>query len=280
MDTTLDCIPCFMRQALKAGRLATENEHIHKQLLDYVASIVPDISPGMTPPEIGDGIYREVRRLTGVDDPFLELKQDNIREALDMLPQLEDLAARAADPLQTAVRIAIAGNVIDHGLQRDFLLENAVGEVLRQPFAVYDMDDFRSFLDNTSFVLYIGDNAGESVFDRVLISRLQKPVIYAVRDAPVINDVTMDDAIASGIDTMASIVSSGSTAPGAVPDRCSREFLELFGSAGLVISKGQGNYEALSGFGSNVFFLLRAKCPVIAGHLGVKVDDIVVKRNI
>ncbi|MBF0586768.1 DUF89 family protein [Prosthecochloris sp. N3] len=279
MQTSLDCIPCFMRQALKAGRLATTDERLQKELLDAVAAMVPGISPEMTPPEIGDGIYRDVSRLTGVEDPFRELKDANMREAFDLMPEVLEAVSNAADPLMTAVRVAIAGNVIDHGVGRSFSVRDAVDQVLHQTFAILDEHSFRTRLEEAPFVLYVGDNAGESVFDTLLIRELQKPVVFAVRDVAVINDVTRQDAVASGIGDVARIVSTGSSAPGAVLDRCSGEFLDLFDRAELVISKGQGNYEALSGTSDKVFFLLRAKCPVIADHLGVDVDDIVLKQG-
>lgn len=279
MKTFLDCIPCFMTQALKAGRMATEDEKIIKKLLAFTGEMVRDISFDMTPPEIGDRIYREVRCLTGVHDPFLEIKKENIREALALYPEALRMLSRASNRLMAAVRMAIAGNIIDHGVNRTFDIHSVLCSCMRQEFAVCDFSAFVENLERTSYVLYIGDNAGESVFDRLLIRELGKTVIYVVREVPVINDVTMDDALFSGIGEEAEIISSGSTAPGTLLDRCNERFLDLFYSAGLIISKGQGNYESLSGKGKNIFFMLRAKCPVIASHLGVEVDDIVLKKG-
>jgi uncharacterized protein with ATP-grasp and redox domains len=107
-----------------------------------------------------------------------------------------------------------------------------------------------------------------------------KPVTYAVRGRAVINDVTMEDALDSGLDEAASLVSSGSPAPAAVLRLCNTGFLELFNRADMIISKGQGNYEALSVTRRPVFFLLKAKCPVIARDLGVDENDIVLKYSV
>ncbi|UZJ39933.1 ARMT1-like domain-containing protein [Prosthecochloris sp. SCSIO W1102] len=279
MKTFLDCIPCFMNQALKAGRFATEDEKTLKELLAVTGEMVREISFDMTPPEIGDRIYKEVRRLTGVDDPFLNVKKENIQEALALYPEAERIVENSPDRLMAAIRMAIAGNIIDHGVNRNFDIHAMVEQCMQQDFAICDFSAFSEKLERTSFVLYIGDNAGESVFDRLLIQALAKPVIYVVREVPVINDVTMDDALFSGIGGETEIISSGSTAPGTLLDRCNKRFLDLFHSADLIISKGQGNYEALSGKGENIFFMLRAKCPVIASHLGVEVDDIVLKNG-
>ncbi|HER08037.1 MAG TPA: DUF89 family protein [Bacteroides sp.] len=277
MKTFLDCYPCFLDQALRAGRMATDDEKKIKELLDVVGCMIKDIPMEHTPPETGEVIYRKVRELTGVEDPYKSVKQSSIQEALDLVPELKKMIDEADDRLLAAIRLAIAGNLIDLGVRRQFVLTDEIGKIMNQDFAIFDYAAFRKHLDNTSSVLYIGDNAGESVFDRILIEELGKPVTYAVRDIPVINDVTMEDAIASGIGDVAEIISSGSTAPGAILRFCNALFLEKFEHSDLIISKGQGNYEALSEVNRPVFFLLKAKCKVIAGDLDVRVDDIVLK---
>jgi len=138
-------------------------------------------------------------------------------------------------------------------------------------------EELKKALSEAESVLYLGDNAGESVLDRILIEEIKAPVIYAVRDIPVLNDATYDDAVASGIGESAEIVSSGTTAPGTILRTCNDNFLEIFRNADVVISKGQGNYEALSDVDRSIFFLLRAKCPVVAEDLGVKDGDLILK---
>ncbi len=179
--------------------------------------------------------------------------------------------------LYTAAKIAIAGNIIDYGTGRDFDISTEVFTLVDRELDIDDFDDFREALSRAKSVLYLGDNAGESVFDRILIEEIDAPVTFAVRDNPVLNDVTYEDAIASGIDKVAEIISSGTSAPGTVLRKCNDEFLELFRDADVVISKGQGNYEALSGIDRSIFFLLRAKCPVISADMGVHDGDILLK---
>ena len=132
-------------------------------------------------------------------------------------------------------------------------------------------------MNRTEKILYIGDNAGECVFDRILIEEMKKPVIYAVRDIPIINDATYEDAVEAGIDEFATIMSSGADGPGAVLKTCSPEFIKVYNNSQFIISKGQGNYEALSNEGRPIFFLLKAKCHVIADNIGVHEGDIVLK---
>jgi len=277
MKTCLDCYPCFMEQALRAGRMATDDENQIKQLLDRVGCMFKDIPMDHTPPETGELIYLKIRELTGVVDPYRSVKKTSIKEALELYPDLKKMVDEADDRLLAAIRMAIAGNVIDLAVGRKFILTDEIREIMKQDFAVFHYEAFKEQLDTTTSVLYIGDNAGESVFDRILIETLGKPVTYAVREIPVINDVTEEDAVDSGIGEVAEIISSGVTAPGTILRLCNEDFLERFTHTDLIISKGQGNYEALSEVSRPVFFLLKAKCRVIAGDLGVKVDDIVLK---
>jgi len=258
--------------------MATDDTEKIKSVLDDVGLMLSTIPLSSSPPESGRRIYQKVSEITGNSDPYQALKQKSTREALAMYPVLKRRVAAAEDRLMTAIRIAIAGNVIDFGPGQPFDLNAIVEETLRKDFAICDAKAFRDALNKAESVLFIGDNAGESVFDRLLIEELNKPVRYAVRGKPIINDVTWDDAVAAGIDRVADIVSSGSDAPGAILERCSPEFRAVYDLSPLIISKGQGNYEALSGTDGPVFFLLKTKCRVIADHAGVTEGDIVLKQ--
>ena len=277
MKTFLDCLPCMMDQALRAGRIATDDERIIKKLLDSVGAMMKDIPLENTPPETGEIIYRKVREITGVTDPYKEVKKANIEEALSLYPELKKIVEESDNSLITAIRIAIAGNVIDLGVNKKFNLVEDVRKILKQDFAICDFEKFEKQLKIADSVLYLGDNAGESVFDKILIEELNKPVTYVVREIPVINDVTEEDAIASGIDEVAEIISSGTTAPAVILRLCNNEFIERFNSSKMIISKGQGNYEGLSDINQPVFFLLKAKCFVIANDLNVEENDIILK---
>ena len=198
MKTYLDCIPCFVQQALRAGRMVTSDEKILKQILDRTGEMVKTISMKATPAETGTMIYQFVSEVTGVADPYKSIKQLHIKETKSIYPDLEKIVANSDDRLLTAIRIAIAGNIIDLGVLKEFDIVKDVKNILEQDFAILDYDAFKKQLEETKNILYIGDNAGESVFDKILIKELKKPVKYAVRSIPIINDVTMEDAIASG----------------------------------------------------------------------------------
>lgn len=277
MKTYLDCIPCFMNQALKASRLATNDEKIHRQMLDFSGKYLATISLEKTPAENGAEIYKHIREATGVYDPYKEIKNRSISEAFDIYPRAKEIINNSENKLLTAVKIAIAGNIIDFGINNNFNIKDDLERIIHQNFAINDFEIFEKEIQKAKKILYIGDNAGESVFDKLLIEQINKATIYATREVPVINDLVIEDAINSGLNEVAKIISSGSPAPGAILHLCNKEFIEIYNSADVVISKGQGNYEALSDEKRTIYFMLKAKCPVIAKEIGVNLNDIVLK---
>ena len=277
MKTYLDCLPCFMNQALRTGRIATNDEPKIKRLLDEVGMLIQKIPMENTPPETGALIYKMVSEITGNLDPYKKIKERNIEHALHLYPELKQKVKASNDSLLTAIRLAVAGNVIDLGVNKEFNIVKDVETILHQEFAIFDYELFKQELNKAKEILYIGDNSGEAVFDKILIEQLGKPVIFAVREIPVINDITLKETKQIGIDKVAKVISSGTTAPGTILDFCNDEFLEIFNNADMIISKGQGNYEGLSNVNRSIFFLLKAKCPVIARNIGVKENDIILK---
>lgn len=277
MKTYLECLPCFVQQALRAGKMATNDEFVLKKILDEVGCMLKEIPLTNTPPETGDLIYQKISQITGNIDPYKQIKQENISHALQLYPDLKTRIKQSSDRLLTAIRLAIAGNVIDLGVNRKFDLVKDIEAVMKQEFAVFDYQSFQAKLSVAKSILYIGDNAGEAVFDKLLIEELPLPVVYVVREIPVLNDVTCEEAKQIGIDKIADIVSSGSTAPGTILKKCNQDFQEMFKQVDLIISKGQGNYEGLSSRKEPIFFLLKAKCEVIAENIGVKMNDIILK---
>ena len=277
MRTYLDCLPCFMNQALRAARIATDDEIKIKTILDEVGMMLRNIPLDSTPPESGRLIYHKVKEITGNLDPYKKLKKQSTQKALSLYPYLKNRLEKSKDRLLTAIRIAIAGNIIDFGANWNFDIENETYNILEMNFAVCDFNGFKNKLDKASKILYIGDNAGECVFDRILIEEIKKPVTYVVRGVPIINDAIYEDAVQAGIDEVATILSSGTDAPGTILETCSPEFKEVYKNTEFIISKGQGNYEALSKERRVIFFLLKTKCNVVADDIGVSNGDIVLK---
>jgi uncharacterized protein with ATP-grasp and redox domains len=269
----------LLRQALEATRFAGANERTQEIVLGRVMEMLEPTGPSCTPAEIAYRIHRFVRQEVGHRDPYQVAKQNSTQRALALYPRLKSLLAKANDPLETAVRLSIAGNIMDFALDRRYELWKEVEQVLEQRFAIDDGAAFREALRGAGHVLFLADNAGETVFDRVLIEFLDVAVVYAVKGGAILNDATWSDARAAGVDGAAEIVSTGSDAPGTILSRCSDEFRRRYDDAELVIVKGQANYETLSDEGPKVFFALRVKCPVIADDVGAPVGSIVFKQG-
>lgn len=276
------CIPCYLKQALSAAREVTDDPLRQREVLNEVAKILPSLSLDATPAENSTYALWQAHRLLGRKDPFAEKKRYYNRLALDMYPQLKRMVRTSQDPLEAAVRVAVAGNVIDLGILGAVNVEVALQEVLSQKFAIDHLEVLRQELNSTCYVLYIGDNAGEIVFDKILVEELQDKgigVTYVVKEAPILNDATMDDALTVGMDEVARVITSGSPKIGIPLDECSEEFHREFKAADLIISKGQGNFETLDEVEANIFFILKAKCEEVAEELGVKLGDIVLVRK-
>jgi uncharacterized protein with ATP-grasp and redox domains len=272
MRTHLDCIPCFIRQALESAKLVTGNADVHERVLREVLRWTSEMDMSQPPPTMGQRIHRLLRALTGTDDPYRLAKERQNRMAFDLLAEFKTEIESAADPLNMAMRLAIAGNVIDMGVNGNMTesdVRASVRQSLTKPF-VGEQNGFRNAVANAQRILYLTDNAGEIVFDRLLIEQLgPERVTLGVRGGPIINDATMADAQAAGLHELVEIIDNGSDAPGTLLDDCSQEFNRRFSAADLIIAKGQGNYETLSQERRNIYFLFKAKCSVIAEHADV-----------
>ncbi len=269
MRTYLDCYPCMLGQAVEAARKAGADEETQRAILEEVLEALGDVPPRSKPPEISYRVHRIVRQRAGNADPYREAKARSTEEALGLLPWMRRELAEAGDPLETAARMSIAGNIIDAIPGRQYALRDELQRVLDYPLAINDVERLRCALEDADWVLYLADNAGETVCDRLLIQTLGVPVRYAVKGSPIANDATIEDALAAGVDQDAELISTGSDAPGTLLETCSAAFRRFFLDAPVIIAKGQANYECLSEAGPAIFFLLQAKCPVLARDVGV-----------
>ena len=262
--------------------MATDDPVAHEQMLRDVLRLTADMDLLNTPPVIGQRIHRRLRELTGNLDPYAVVKETFNRMAMEMLSDLRKRVLAAENPFAAAVRLAIAGNIIDFGPKahttEDDAIE-AISNALSDPLHG-DIDAFQTACEQADNILYLADNAGEIVFDRLLIEQLPAScVTLAVRGYPVINDATIADAHMAGLTDVAEVVENGSDAPGTVLSDCSAAFQQRFAAADIIISKGQGNYETLSDVSASIYFLFKAKCPVIAAHACVSVGAQVLTSN-
>lgn len=277
MKTAVDCLPCFIDQALRVARVSSPDEAVHLAVLREVATLLPKMEMALTPPENAVAVYAAIAGITGCADPYESVKKESNAQALALVPELTREIERSEEPLMTAIRLAIAGNIIDYGAMRSFDVAAALTRARTSPFVHDDSNELCELifrLPKPARVLYLADNSGEIVYDSLVIACLAErgvEVTVAVKEGPIINDALMADALACGLDRIARVITNGTACPGTPLARCSPEFLEVFKGADLVISKGQGNFETLSeaiaATDAPIFFLLTIKCPVIGAHL-------------
>lgn len=281
-----DCYPCLLRQmemtAKAAGAGPEDVRSVRAASVQALKSLWNDEN---SPPAVSAPLYRLAGEICGKDDPFLPQKVRYTIESLKLLPLLGRLVQEAEDPFETAVRISIAGNVIDFGTGGgDEIgdLEKTLKSYLSKPFFRDDVEELKKRSYEAHRILYLGDNAGETVFDRPLLSLLPRGrVTYAAKSGAIINDATVTDARLAGIHLHARLIGTGARTPGTILETCSPEFLDHYRQADLIISKGQGNFETLTEEKAEgrIFMLFTVKCAVAAEYLGAEMSDMVVMKH-
>jgi len=283
MRTYFDCIPCFVRQVIDSVRMTTDDTRLHEKVLRETLSMASEMDLSQSPPAMAQRIHRFIREITGVSDPYLDVKNRFNTLALQMYPDLKQRIDTSTDPFETAIRLAIAGNIIDFGVNSAIdpsQVERTISESLTDPFNRESLEMFRHAISQAEKILYLGDNAGEIVFDRLLIERLPyEKITFVVKGGPILNDAVMEDAQIVGLTDVVDVIDNGSDAPGTILESCSEIFRRRFDESDLVIAKGQGNYETLSNVDKNIFFLVRPKCSVLARHLGREIGSLVLSGS-
>jgi uncharacterized protein with ATP-grasp and redox domains len=291
MKTYLDCIPCFFRQVLEGARIVQVSPKQQKQIMDEFARKIPKISLVASPPEIARLGYKLLRAVSSNGDPYQAIKQKSNRCALRLLGKLRNKVIHSKDRLLTALELSIAGNIIDFGVKNSLNVNAELKRILAEESkvinkkSIFYYSEFRRVLKKAKNILYLADNAGEVVFDRVLVEEIRKAypgkdIYYVVKAKPIINDALLEDAKVCGIDKITRVISNGSDAPGTILTLCSKEFKRIYKSADMIISKGQGNFESLSQEKRPIFFLFMVKCPVVAKETGCKMGNIVLFHNL
>ncbi|MFO7974478.1 MAG: ARMT1-like domain-containing protein [Candidatus Hydrogenedentota bacterium] len=278
MKATLDCLECIAAQALRAARVATDDPDKQRRILNEVVVRIPEMDMNKSPAALSKVAYDLVQEISGQDDPYAALKRTQNEQALALEPELRAYLDKASDRLETALHLSAAGNVIDLGVQQagDIDIHTAIEDALRQRFAVDHTPHFRDSLAKCSDLLFLLDNAGEIVFDKLLIEQLCNvtQVTAVVKKAPIINDVTMEDAVQVGLTNVCPVIDNGGPFIGAPLSQIPASFRERMEAADVIVGKGQGNYETIDDFPGNVFLILKAKCEIIAEHMGVKKGEV------
>ena len=283
MKSTLACLPCFVSQGLNVARMATSDARVQEQILREVLRRASQSDLTQSPPVFGRSLHQWVRELTGQADPYLAVKQESNRLALALLPAWRERLRTAENPRQTAVKMAIAGNVIDYGIKGDLTAEQ-IPAALESSFAgtfYGEVEALFAAAERATEILFLADNAGELVFDRLLLELLpREKITVVVKGGPAINDALRVDATEAGLDGLVAVTDTGCDGAGIELAACSPEFQQRFARADLIIAKGQANFESLDGGRKNIFFLFKVKCAVVAGHISQPVGTLVLHRNV
>ncbi len=266
---------------VEAAKRTTSDTTIQKEIMQQVLLRCSQLDYDSTPPQIASWLYEVIFRYTGETDIYKQTKEWSNKKAMELLDKMHSEISRSECKFETAVRLAIAGNIIDFGAKShvsDDMIEEVVSTSLTMPMNTDNIKTLQSQVNKANSILYLLDNAGEIVFDRLLLEQLPKGKVTAVvRGRPIINDVTMDDAHTAGLTDIVRVIDNGSGAPGTIIEDCSDKFRSEFENADLIIAKGQGNFETLNTVKKNIFFLLKVKCPVVAQNIGLPIGSMVIK---
>ena len=234
-----------------------------------------------SPPMLGARMHAMIRDAIHHPDPYHRIKAKYNRLMMDQYERFDKLVKNSEDPFNMAMRLAIAGNVIDFGSQLQPEVMETINRVMDAKLAIDHSSQLRTDLEQADSLLYIGDNCGEIVLDKLFLLTLDVPVKYfAVRDSPIINDVTYEDAVLTGMDKVAQVITTGDNAPGAVWASTSEQFQRVFREADVIISKGQGNLEGLLDVAhDSIYFLLVTKCDLMAERVGTRKEEFIVKKG-
>ncbi len=285
MKVHYECAACFLRQTREALDLATDNETLKMEVTEKVVKIVSEnFHKGAVSNVIGTEVHRTIKEETRNQDPYIMEREISNDIALDFLPQVEKILGEGSN-LNNYIRVAIAGNVIDFGgLGLDMDMESLIVQTMKKNPTIDSTEELEEELRRSKTVLYLADNIGEIVFDKILIEKIKEydvDVTVALKEKPILNDACIDDALKIGLDEVAKLTSTGTDSIGIIEEDVSAEFMELFHESDMVIAKGLGNYEGLGEMDLKdkpVFCLFNAKCKPISMEIGVELGDNIVLK--
>ncbi|MDR2643199.1 MAG: ARMT1-like domain-containing protein [Planctomycetaceae bacterium] len=285
MPISLDCVLCLARQSLEASRFATQDESIHTTVLKKVFALLQEKGFTNIPPLVAQDVQRIIRHETQNNDPYAVPKYRSNQLMLDLIDSLFDRVHKSENPIHAAVQLAIAGNSIDFAVRGDWTDEsilNAIETAMSKPING-NVDKFISCVKKAKHILYLLDNSGEIVCDRVLIEELLRffpdvKITAVVRGTAVLNDVTIDDANQIGLGKIVDVIDNGNDAVGTILEQCGKPFLDVFKTTNMIIAKGLANYETLIEYTpeqipQTICYLFKAKCPFISKYAGIKLGD-------
>lgn len=278
------CVECIINQSKRVADAINADEKLTQEIVQAVEEMAPGFSFEQSPPEVAAAVYEKMAKIAGKSDLYDEVKKLSTIKAQNFIPHLQKQIEQSKTPLLTATKIAVAGNVIDLAAEYAFDLNEELDKIFHTDFAVNDFNRLEKRLGESSRLLYLADNAGEHIFDKIYIQTISSlypdlEIFYMTRGNAIINDVTYEEAKEVGFDKVCHLISSGVNTPGFVYDRANAASQELYDEVDMVLTKGMGNYECLNDSNrKDLFFLLKVKCNVVAKSIGKNVGDIICKE--
>ncbi|MEG0775385.1 ARMT1-like domain-containing protein [Clostridium sp.] len=277
MKVSRECIHCLARQAVEIAQEATNNVKIQEEIIKRSMKELGEMDFNETAPEIAFRMHQHAKNITGINDPYVALKEQYNEIAEEIYERItkEKWLDKAEDSFDMACRLAIAGNIIDFSvglkLEPADILKSVEDSIKHNIFGT-GTTALKEAVEKSNKIMYIADNSGEIIFDKFLLEKLPlHKVTFVVKGGPIVNDATMADAISAGIVNLVKVIDNGHSSQGTILKHCSRAFVREFNEADLIISKGQANFETLSDIKDKaIFYLLRAKCSSVASAIGCK----------
>lgn len=284
MRFNLDCIPCLTRQAISTLRMLNTEEELQEKAMRLILQEMQQLDFNNSPPYMSCLLHRIIKEQTGIADPYKEIKKEFNQAALNLYDYLEKIVQDSQNPFEQAIRFAASANIIDFGILFDITIEQVkkvLQDSINSPIKGNTASELEEAIKKARKILYLGDNTGEIVMDKLLLTRMpREKVTYVVKGKPIINDALMEDVKFVGITDLVRVIDNGADIPGTVIELSSKEFQQEFADADLIIAKGQGNYECLNDYqGKKKFFIFRVKCTAVAKLVNCEIDDIVLKMH-
>ncbi len=286
MKISYECGPCFLRQAREAMDLSCDDDMLKIEIMNDIFDFLADnFSKDTNSNKTGSIMHNIIKSKTGCEDPYFKEKIESNEIAMKYLPVVKEILDEN-DSLENYVKIAIIGNILDFGaFTLDDDIDAIIKDSLNDDLAVKHINEFENSLKKHDRVLYLVDNTGEIVFDKLLMNKIKEygiDIVIAVKSEPILNDACMKEALEAGLDEVGEIVEIGAGTVGYVDSEISDEFREIFNSHEFIISKGMGNYEGLTEIDlsdKDIYFLLCAKCNTIANDIGVDLRDMLLLKK-
>ena len=288
MRYSMECLPCLLNQGIRVARRYLENEEEQRTLLKSIIAEIAVMDNNVSAPYIAHKIQRALKEILENPDPYQKEKRYFNQEMLKLEGDFYALVESAVNPLDIALKLAAAGNIIDFGPGYDLSRDNVLKTIKESMEKDYSQEVFVSLasaLKDADKLLYLGDNAGEIVFDKIFIRTIKEcyphlQIDFATRGEPIMNDITEEDAYMVGIDEYAHIINNGTDIPGTILEHCSDSFVNVFNEADVIISKGQGNFESLYGNGyNNLYYIFLCKCDLFMDRFGARRNDLVLMKE-